>query len=82
MNSKVAGSFWKLYFQLPVAVQQLASRSYKLWRVNPPSIRFKPFKNDQWSVRVGDHYRPVGYFRGNDTFVWTWIGTHEAYNKL
>jgi hypothetical protein len=47
-----------------------------------PSLRFRPIKSKQWSVRVGDHYRAVGHFVENDTFLWTWIGTHGDYNKL
>lgn len=41
-------------------------------------MRFRP---GDWSARVGDHYRAVGYFEDSDTFIWTWIGTHEEYNK-
>jgi hypothetical protein len=82
--SKVAVSFWKRFADLPMEVQQLARKSYELWIANPqhPSLRFKRFKRDDWSVRVGKHYRAVGYFRDSDTFVWTWIGTREEYNNL
>ena len=84
MTSKAAASFWRRYAELPEHIQHLADKNYRLWLANPqhPSLRFKPVNYDQWSVRVGDHYRAVGYFRGGDTFVWTWIGTHEDYNKL
>jgi hypothetical protein len=55
-----------------------------MWLKDPfhPSLHFKKLKDDQWSVRVGDHYRATGYFLNSDTFVWDWIGTHEAYNKM
>ena len=84
MTSKAARSFWKRYADLPVEVQLLAGKNHRLWVANPwhPSLQFKPFKNRNWSVRVGAHYRAVGYFHGANTFVWTWIGTHEEYNKL
>ncbi len=84
MTSKVAGSFWKRYAELPEQVQRLALKNYALWLADQGhrSLRFKPFKHGDWSVRVGDHYRAVGYFRDKDTFLWTWIGTHEEYNKL
>jgi hypothetical protein len=84
MTSKAAGSFWRCYQALPDKVQRLAYKNYQLWRKNPhhPSLRFKPLKGGQWSVRVGDHYRAVGYFRDDRTFVWTWIGTHADYNEL
>jgi hypothetical protein len=29
----------------------------------------------------GDHYRAVACFDG-EMFIWTWIGSHEEYNKL
>ena len=35
-----------------------------------------------WSVRIGDHHRALGYYESPTKFVWTWIGTHEQYNKL
>ena len=84
MTSKATSSFWRCYHSLPGRAQELGHKNYLLWRQNPhhPSLRFKPLKNDQWSVRVGDHYRAVGYFQDDYTFIWTWIGTHEDYNKL
>jgi hypothetical protein len=84
MISKAAGSFWQSYQALPEQIQRLAHKNYLLWCKNPqhPSLRFKPLKGAQWPVRVGDHYRAVGYFSDDSTFVWTWIGTHEDYNKL
>ncbi len=84
MTSKAAASFWRGFYELPEAIQQLAQKNYRLWQINPqhPSLRFKPFRDVHWSVRVGQHYRAVGYFRDDSTFVWTWIGTHEDYNKL
>jgi hypothetical protein len=33
------------------------------------------------SARVGDHYRAVCTFDGDDA-LWIWIGSHEDYNKL
>jgi hypothetical protein len=84
MTSKVARLFWKRYAELPETVQLLAYRNFQTWLANPmhPSLHFKPLRNRNWSVRVGAHYRAVGYFRDPDTFVWTWIGTHEEYNKF
>jgi hypothetical protein len=84
MTSKAASSFWRCFSKLPAHMQQLAYEKYQLWLLNPqhPSLRFKPLKGEQWSVRVGDHYRAVGHWQDDQTFVWTWIGTHEDYNKL
>ncbi len=84
MISKAASSFWKNYDALPTHIQQLAVKNFEMWLANPdyPSIRFKAFKKNFWSARVDEHYRAVGYYRDSETFVWTWIGTHEAYNKF
>ena len=84
LKSQTTAGFWKCYGSLPSAVQALADRAYATWSRDPrhPALRFKPFKGNQWSVRVGDHYRAVGRFVAGDTFVWTWIGSHEDYNKL
>ena len=69
---------------LPAEVQRLAAKNYKLWLENErhPSIQFKPFKRNLWSARVGAHYRACGVWIGADAFQWTWIGSHEDYNKL
>ncbi len=84
MTSKAARSFWERYAGLPTEAQRQADKNYQFWLANPhhPSLRFKPFRNRNWSVRVGAHYRAVGYFHGENTFVWTWIGSHEEYNRL
>jgi hypothetical protein len=84
MKSKAVSTFWKRYDRLPLEVRKLAWKNFRLWLANPrhPSLHFKPFRGNFWSARVGDHYRVVGYHRDPNTFVWTWIGTHEEYNKF
>ena len=84
MNSRVAREFWRLFYELPREIQRLAYKNYLLWQNDPrhPSLRFKPIGSGRWSAGVGDHYRAVARFVENDTFLWTWIGTHEDYNKL
>ena len=47
----------------------------------PSSLRFRPHGNSQWTIRIGDHYRALAHFDG-EMFVWTWIGSHEKYNKF
>ena len=83
MKSKTTPEFWSRFEALPVGVQQLARKNFTLWQDNPrhPSLRFRPHGNSQWSVRIGDHYRALAYLDG-DTFIWTWIGSHESYNRL
>ncbi|MEK7686685.1 MAG: hypothetical protein AAB466_14815 [Verrucomicrobiota bacterium] len=84
MNSKATPGFWQRYNALPREVQELARKSFRLWLANPfhPSLQFKPLKGDLWSARVGLRYRAAGVFLDGDTFRWTWIGSHENYNKL
>jgi hypothetical protein len=84
LKSLTTPGFWKCYHALPETVQKLADRTYLAWAREPrsPSLRFKPFKSNQWSIRIGDHYRAVGRFVDGNTLLWTWIGSHEDYNKL
>jgi hypothetical protein len=81
VQSKFTPEFWDCYSALPAKVQALARKSFRLWQANPrhPSVRFRP--HGQWSARIGDHYRALADYDGQ-TCVWTWIGTHEEYNKL
>ncbi len=80
--SRGTTEFWSLYRRLPGEVKELARKSYRLWAPNAfhPSLHFKPIGQDNWSVRIGSHYRAVGKFTG-EVFVWEWIGSHEQYDK-
>jgi hypothetical protein len=85
VRSVATSGFWKLFQTLPPDVQELAVKSYKLWRDNPdhPSLRFRRLKGgkDRFTIRVGDHYRALG--RLTDGIVtWAWIGTHAEYDRL
>jgi hypothetical protein len=84
MHSKADPAFWSRYHELPQRTRQLARKNYALWLRDSfhPSLQFKRLKNELWSIRVGAHYRAVGYFLDADTFVWIWIGSHEEYNKF
>jgi hypothetical protein len=50
--------------------------------VNPlhPSMQFKPLVGNVWSVRIGDHSRPVAQTRQSRRLVW--IGTPEGDNNF
>jgi hypothetical protein len=74
--------FWQLYRQLPEAVQQLADKNYELLKADPqhPSLHFKRIE-DFWSVRVGAHYRALG-FDHEGSVLWFWIGSHAEYDKI
>ena len=69
---------------LPLDVQRLARRSYRLLRQDPahPSLQFKFVKQGAYrSVRVGIHYRALGV-PVDEGVQWFWIGTHADYDKM
>jgi len=76
---------WALFHALPSDVQELAARSYQLWRNDPhhPSLHFRRLqgRGDRFTVRAGDHYRAIGILTA-DTITWVWIGTHAEYDRL
>jgi hypothetical protein len=61
----------------------MAREKYQLWEQDcfHPSLRFKPLKDDVWSVRINQNYRALGR-RDGGLIVWFWIGTHAEYDKL
>lgn len=80
--SRGTEEFWRLYHALPVPVRATARKNYRLWQANAfhPSLHFKSIVQPNWSVRVGDHYRAIGRFSGQE-FIWEWIGSHADYDK-
>jgi hypothetical protein len=82
MQSRVVASFWNGYNRLPVAVQKLAMKQYKLWLDDPhhPSVRFKKV-GVYWSARITDDYRALGIMDEN-TVIWFFLGTHVEYNQV
>jgi len=76
--------FKKLFSELPAQVQALAVKNYRLWRDNPwhPSLNFEELAPGRWSARIGRDFRALGKKQSDGSIAWTWIGTHEAYNKL
>ena len=69
---------------LPVGVQKLAVRNYRLWcqNRNHPSLRFRLLQDskNRFTIRIGDHYRAVGRL-DSATITWVWIGSPE-YDQL
>jgi hypothetical protein len=61
----------------------VSAQNYRLWQANAfhPSLNFKKVGGENWSVRIGDHYRAMGKFV-EGAFLWEWIGPHEEYNRL
>jgi hypothetical protein len=82
MNSFTEPRFWKGYWALPVSVQRIARKQYRLWLDNPhhPSLRFKKVGR-YWSARVNDDFRALAVMDG-DTVTWFWIGSHDDYDQL
>jgi hypothetical protein len=77
--------FWSLLHALPGDVQELALKSYRVWRRDPhhPSLHFRRLQGsgDRFTIRVGEHHRALGALKG-DTITWVWIGTHAEYDRL
>ena len=76
--------FWELYRKLPLNVQELADKNYRLLKRDPthPSLHFKKVgrKKQLWSVRVGGNHRALAVERP-EGIVWFWIGTHAEYDR-
>lgn len=84
MRSLASPGFWERYEKLPREIREVADKNFALWRINPrhPSLQFKPIGHRFWSARVGLHFRAVGEFVDDHTFVWLWIGSHAEYDRL
>lgn len=82
MKHLATSRFWRCYHALPVAVRELADRSFAQLKtdVDHPSLHFKKI-GTFWSARVGLHYRAVATEVGEDR-AWFWIGSHADYDKL
>jgi hypothetical protein len=85
MRSQASPRFWQLFQNLPNDVQHLAVKNYRLWKANPhhPSLRYRRLRGRDKlvSVRVGDHYRALGFLEA-DTVIWIWVGRHAEYDQL
>ena|ERR1700722_2643810 len=86
MTSLRTSRFWKAYHALDAAVQKQAEEAYRDWSKNPyePSLRFKQIHPNKpyYSVSIGLNWRALGEKEDDETIVWYWIGSHEAYNGL
>lgn len=86
MRSRATARFWRCYDALPVAVQEKARQTYRLWLANPnhPSLQFKRLHGaggSVWSVRIGISWRALATVKG-DTALWFWIGSHAEYDRM
>ncbi len=84
MRSRTTRNFRSLLEHLPHHVRRQADATYRLFSENPghPSLQFKRVRDDRplYSVRVGIHYRALGYLR-DDGMLWIWIGSHADYDS-
>jgi hypothetical protein len=82
MKHSASPRFWKLYAALPLEVQTVATKNYRLMRDNPahPSLHLKQIGR-LWSARVGDAHRAVGLDDPAGIY-WIWIGSHSEYDHF
>jgi hypothetical protein len=71
-----------MYRVLPKHVRRLADKNFALLKADTqhPSLHFKKIEA-MWSVRVGTHYRALG-FDHDGGVLWFWIGSHAEYDKF
>jgi len=84
MKSYRSRNFDKLFAQLPAHIQELARKNYRLWCDNPrhPSLDFREKIPGRWTVRIGSDYRAFAAKFPDGSYLWTWIGPHQVYDKL
>ena len=86
LKSLATSRFWKLYNALPAEVRTLANKAYELWLADPrhASLHFKELggRGNRFSVRIGIHYRAVGWKPDASTVEWVWVGSHAEYDAL
>lgn len=82
MNSSITKSFRDRFRNLPVEIQRLARKNFRLWQKDQghPSLHFKKV-GEFWSARVGSQYRALAVWKG-DEVEWFWIGSHDEYEDL
>ena len=82
MNHFASADFWVCYKKLPVSIQEVADKNFKLLKEdsNHPSLHLKKVGRF-WSVRVGIKHRALAV-EIDEGLIWFWIGTHAEYDKL
>ena len=87
MNNRRRREWHALFAKLPTHVQAVAEKSFRTFCSNPshPSLRFdtmgyKRGRDTCIEVTISMDYRAVAYV-DNDTYVWFWIGTHNAFDR-
>lgn len=86
MRSRATPEFWKHFARLPQHIQRQARDAFELFKRNPhdPQLHLQRLvstgQRNLYSVAVGPYYRAIG-LRYDDHWLWTWIGSHEDYNR-
>lgn len=87
VRSLRSASFNKGLEKLPENVQDLAKETFKKWREDPASVKFKPLEaanKNVYSAQVGQNHRALAQktkdAQGSTAYYWVWIGSHEEYN--
>lgn len=64
--------FWKCFDNLPLHVQELSKKNFRLLKKNPhhPSLHFKRV-GKFWSARVGLDHRALA-LEDDEGFIWVW----------
>ncbi len=85
MKSQLTPPFRAMIAALPEHARRQARDAYWLFAENPyhPSLHSKQIRQERPtpSVRIGAHYRALGYFR-EGAIVWVWVGMHADYDRL
>ena len=86
MTSRATSRFWKCFERLPIEIQKLAEKNYAVWQSDPqhPSLDFKRLRGpgNRFSVRIGIHYRAIGWMPSSGHVEWVWIGSHAEYDRM
>lgn len=79
---KTTSRFWKCFEDLPVSVQQVSKKNFKLLKADPlySSLHFKKL-GKFWSVRVGINHRALA-IEEEQGFIWVWVGSHSEYERM
>ena len=82
MKHHATPEFWEMYAELPKHIQELADKNFALLKADTkhPSLHFKKIAG-MWSVRVGAHYRALGFDHEGE-ILWFWIDSHSEYDKM
>jgi len=78
--------FIKQLDALPVHVQEQARAGFQLWKQDPLRVgwhRLQGVPAPIYAAEIGLRWRALAVVdKATDTCVWSFIGSHETYNKV